>query len=48
MRELNDERGKLVSQVNSLTEESEKYKEITGKSIAELDNLTLKSNDLEV
>ena len=38
----------MHSQMLLLTSEIEKYKETTGKSVAELDNLMMKSNTLEV
>lgn len=37
-----------MSQVHALSAEIVKYKESTGKSFAELDNLTMKSKSLEV
>ncbi|PKI67640.1 hypothetical protein CRG98_011853, partial [Punica granatum] len=47
LQQVRDERDKNREQVEALTVEVVKYKEYTGRSIAELDNLTLKSNDLE-
>lgn len=48
LQQVREERDKNQEQVKALTAEIVKYKEYTGRSIAELDNLTVKSNDLEV
>ncbi|KAK4753309.1 hypothetical protein SAY87_022107 [Trapa incisa] len=48
LQHVREERDKNREQVEALTTEVVKYKEYTGRSIAELDNLTLKSKDLEV
>lgn len=45
---MRDDRDRQVTQVQALTAEVVKYKDFTGKSCAELDNLTIKSNALEV
>ncbi|CAO2823724.1 unnamed protein product [Amaranthus hypochondriacus] len=47
LQQVRDERDRTHSQVLLLTSEIEKYKETTGKSVAELDNLMMKSNALE-
>ncbi|KAK4797152.1 hypothetical protein SAY86_029478 [Trapa natans] len=44
---VRDERNKSQEKAQVLTAEIVKYKEYTGRSMAELDNLTVKSNDLE-
>lgn len=48
LQQVRDDRDRQLSQVLALTSEVVKYKECTGKSFAELDNLTVKSNELEV
>lgn len=48
LQQVREERDKNREQVETLTAEIVRYKEYTGRSIAELDNLTVKSNDLEV
>lgn len=48
LQQVREDRDRLHSQVQLLTIEIEKYKESTGKSVAELDNLMIKSNALEV
>lgn len=48
LQQVRDERDRQVTQMQALTAEIVKYKEFTGKSCAELDNLTIKSNALEV
>lgn len=45
---MRDDRDRQVSQVQALSAEIVKFKESTGKSFAELDNLTMKSKSLEV
>ncbi len=45
---MRDDRDRQVTQVQALTAEVLKFKEFTGKSCAELDNLTIKLNALEV
>ncbi|KAJ7968383.1 Kinesin-like protein [Quillaja saponaria] len=47
LQQVRDERDCQVMQVRALTAEVAKYIECTGKSCAELDNLTIKSNALE-
>ncbi|KAK4786957.1 hypothetical protein SAY86_010790 [Trapa natans] len=47
LQQVREERDKNREQVEALTTEVAKFKEYTGRSIAELDNLTLKSKDLE-
>ncbi|KAJ7946851.1 Kinesin-like protein [Quillaja saponaria] len=47
LQQVRDERDRQVMQVKVLTAEVAKYKERTGKSFAELDSLTIKSNALE-
>lgn len=48
LQQVRDDRDRQASQVQALTAEIEKYKEHNGKSCAELDNLTVKTNALEV
>ncbi|KAL3645470.1 hypothetical protein CASFOL_010650 [Castilleja foliolosa] len=45
--QVRDDRDRQLLQVQALSSEVVKYKECTGKSIAELDNLTSKTNELE-
>lgn len=47
LQQVRDDRDRQVMQVHALATEVEKYKESTGKSFVELDNLTVKSNALE-
>ncbi|KAJ8424941.1 hypothetical protein Cgig2_030897 [Carnegiea gigantea] len=47
LQQVRDDRDRLLSQVHGLTSEIEKYKESTGKSVAELNKLMIKSNALE-
>ncbi|MBA0811876.1 hypothetical protein Gohar_025890, partial [Gossypium harknessii] len=47
LQQVRDDRDRQVSQVQALSAEVTKYKESTGKSLAELDNLTTKSKSLE-
>ncbi|XWS19479.1 hypothetical protein CRYUN_Cryun31cG0019600 [Craigia yunnanensis] len=47
LQQVRDDRDHQVSQVQALSAEIVKYKETTGKSFAELDNLTMKSKSLE-
>ncbi|XWS12775.1 hypothetical protein CRYUN_Cryun37aG0119200 [Craigia yunnanensis] len=47
LQQVRDDRDRQVSQVHALSAEVVKYKESTGKSFAELDNLTMKSKSLE-
>ncbi|XP_057963055.1 kinesin-like protein KIN-14C [Malania oleifera] len=47
LQQVRDDRDRQVEQLQALTAEVVKYKENTGKSFAELDNLTIKSNALE-
>lgn len=48
LQQVREDRDRHLLQVQSLSAEVTKYKECTGKSFAELDNLTIKSNELEV
>ena len=48
LQQVRDDRDRQATQMQALTAEIVKYKEFTGKSCAELDNLTIKSNALEV
>jgi len=48
LQQVRDDRDRQVTQMQALSAEIVKYKEFTGKSCAELDNLTIKSNALEV
>lgn len=45
---MRDDRDRQVTHVQDLTAEVLKFKESTGKSCVELDNLTIKTNALEV
>ncbi|XP_030972026.1 kinesin-like protein KIN-14C isoform X1 [Quercus lobata] len=47
LQQVRDDRDRQVTQMQALSAEIVKYKEFTGKSCAELDNLTIKSNALE-
>ncbi|KAK9714865.1 hypothetical protein RND81_06G126100 [Saponaria officinalis] len=47
LNQVRDDRDRLNAQVQHLTSEIEKYNERTGKSVAELENLMMKSNALE-
>ncbi|KAB2060440.1 hypothetical protein ES319_A10G017500v1 [Gossypium barbadense] len=47
LQQVRDDRDRQVSQVQALSAEVTKYKESTGKSLAELDNLTMKLKSLE-
>ncbi|KAA8523740.1 hypothetical protein F0562_010163 [Nyssa sinensis] len=47
LQQVRDDRDCQLLQVQVLTAEVVKYKECTGKSFAELDSLTIKSNELE-
>ncbi|KAJ9671975.1 hypothetical protein PVL29_025565 [Vitis rotundifolia] len=47
LQQARDDRDRHLSQLEVLTTEAVKYKECTGKSFAELENLSLKSNELE-
>ncbi|KAK9267120.1 hypothetical protein L1049_009539 [Liquidambar formosana] len=47
LQQVRDDRDRQLIQVQMLTTEALKYKESTGKSFAELDILTIKSNALE-
>ncbi|GFP89974.1 kinesin-3 [Phtheirospermum japonicum] len=47
LQQVRDDRDRQLQQVQSLSAEVVKYKECTGKSIAELDSLTSKTNGLE-
>jgi len=48
LKQIRDDRDRQHLQVQALTAEVEKYKEYTGKSCAQLDTLTTKTNVLEV
>lgn len=48
MQQVRDDRDRLLLQVQTLTLEVVKYKESTETSCSELDNLTTKTNELEV
>lgn len=48
LHQVREDRDRQITQVQALTAEVVKYKEFTGKSCAELDSLTVKSNALEV
>lgn len=48
LQQVREDRDRQLAQVQTLTAEVDKYKERTGKSLAELDSLTSKSNELEV
>ncbi|KAL6990853.1 hypothetical protein U1Q18_008976 [Sarracenia purpurea var. burkii] len=47
LQQVREDRDRQLIQVQALTAEMLKYKESTGKSVAELDSLTLKSSALE-
>ncbi|CAL5335784.1 unnamed protein product [Camellia sinensis] len=47
LQQVREDRDRQLLQVQALTDEIVKYKERSGKSFAELDSLTLKSNELE-
>ncbi|KAL9234140.1 hypothetical protein vseg_009043 [Gypsophila vaccaria] len=47
LNQVRDDRDRLNAQIQHLTSEIEKFNERTGKSVAELDNLMMKSNALE-
>ncbi|KAI3755848.1 hypothetical protein L1987_55657 [Smallanthus sonchifolius] len=47
LQQVRDDRDRQLSQVQELSAEVLKYKELTGKSAGELENLTTKSNELE-
>ncbi|CAA3010936.1 kinesin KIN-14N [Olea europaea subsp. europaea] len=47
MQQVRDDRDRQLLQVQALSAEVEQYKECTGKTVAELDGLTLKTNELE-
>ncbi|GAB4831023.1 Kinesin-like protein KIN-14C [Ancistrocladus abbreviatus] len=47
MQQVRDDRDRHFSQVQALAAEIEKYKESTGKSVAELDRMMIKSSALE-
>ncbi|XP_057950155.1 kinesin-like protein KIN-14N [Malania oleifera] len=47
LQQVRDDRDGLLLHVDTLTEEMVKYKECTGKSFAELDSLSAKTNELE-
>lgn len=48
LQQVRDDRERQLSQVQEMSAEVLKYKEWTGKSAAELESLTTKSNELEV
>lgn len=47
LQQVREDRDSQLSQVQALTAEMFKYREFSGKSLAELDSLTLKTNELE-
>ncbi|KAL0353585.1 UNVERIFIED_CONTAM: Kinesin-like protein KIN-14C [Sesamum angustifolium] len=47
LQQVRDDRDRQLLQVQALSAEVVKYKECTGKSIAQLDSLTTKTNELE-
>ncbi|CAI9784171.1 unnamed protein product [Fraxinus pennsylvanica] len=47
LQQVRDDRDCQLLRIQTLSAEVERYKECTGKSFVELDNLTLKSNELE-
>ncbi|XP_021726252.1 kinesin-like protein KIN-14C [Chenopodium quinoa] len=47
LQQVREDRDRLHSQMKLLTADIEKHKESTGKSVAELDNMMIKSNALE-
>lgn len=48
LHRVREDRDRQVSEVQALTTDLLKFKEKTGKSFMELDNLTIKSNALQV
>lgn len=48
LQQVRDDRDRQLLHVQTLTAELVKYKETAGKSFADLDNLTIRSNSLEV
>lgn len=48
LQQARDDRDRQLSHVQALTTELVNYKECAGKTFAELDNLTVKSDELEV
>lgn len=48
LQQVRDDRDRQKSQVQALTEELANYHEYMGKSSADMDSLTIKSNELEV
>lgn len=48
LQQVREDRDQKLAEVKALTADLAKYKESTGRSVAELDNLTIKSNVLEV
>ena len=48
LHRVREDRDRQVAQVQALNDDLLKYKEMTGKSVIELDNLTIKSNALQV
>ncbi|KAF1882011.1 hypothetical protein Lal_00038654 [Lupinus albus] len=47
LKQIRDDRDRQLGQVQTLVVEVSKYKEYTGKSVAQLDTLTIKTNALE-
>ncbi|XP_010694266.2 kinesin-like protein KIN-14N isoform X1 [Beta vulgaris subsp. vulgaris] len=47
LQQARDDRDRQLSQVQTLADEIAKYKDFTGRSVSELDCLTVKSNELE-
>lgn len=48
LKQMRDDRDRHQAHANALIGEFTKYKECTGKSFAQLDTLTIKTNALEV
>lgn len=48
LQQARDDRDRQLSQVHTLTDEIGKYKDFTGRSVSELDCLSMKSDELEV
>ncbi|KAK9674386.1 hypothetical protein RND81_12G229300 [Saponaria officinalis] len=47
LQQARDDRDRQLSQVQALNDELAKYKDFTGRSVSELDCLTMRSNELE-
>lgn len=48
LQKMRDDRDQQLCQVQALSAELLKYKECNGKSVAELENMTVRANELEV